>query len=258
VPKVYFVHSTCSGRYRCVSTHLAHARTRARNNRPIVDSGNKFSHYTEDVTVLQSRIVIMATEARVCKVGYARVSTPGQKLDAQLDALIQAGCMKTFMDQVSGITADRPGWDQLMAYVRPGDTVVITELSRMTRSLVHLLEVVRDFEQREIELISLREHIDTSTATGRCFLAIMGAMAQMERELKAERTAAGRAAAKARGRTGGRPRTDPDKLEQARILYLHANKTAADVCRTVGIGRRTLFSYLAQVRHQKEGQQGFA
>ena len=79
-------------------------------------------------------------------------------------------------------------------------------------------------------------------------------MAQMERELKAERTAAGRAATKARGRTGGRPRTDPDKLEQARILYLHANKTAANVCRTVGIGRRTLFSYLAQVRGQKEGK----
>jgi DNA invertase Pin-like site-specific DNA recombinase len=197
----------------------------------------------------------MATEARVCKIGYARVSTPGQKLDAQLDALTQAGCMKTFTDQVSGLTADRPGWDQLMAYVRPGDTVVITELSRMTRSLVHLLEVVRDFEQREIELISLREHIDTSTATGRCFLAITGAMAQMERELKAERTAAGRAVAKARGRTGGRPRTDPDKLEQARILYLHTNKTAADVCRTVGIGRRTLFSYLAQVRGQKEGKE---
>jgi DNA invertase Pin-like site-specific DNA recombinase len=79
----------------------------------------------------------MTPEARVCKIGYARVSTPGQKLDAQLDALTQAGCMKTFMDQVRGITANRPGWDQLMAYVRPGDTVVITELSRMTRSLVH-------------------------------------------------------------------------------------------------------------------------
>jgi DNA invertase Pin-like site-specific DNA recombinase len=196
----------------------------------------------------------MAIEGRVCKIGYARVSTPGQKLDAQLDALTQAGCRKMFMDQVSGLTADRPGWDQLMAYVRPGDTVVITELSRMTRSLVHLLAVVGDFEQREIELISLREHIDTSTATGRCFLAIMGAMAQMERELKAERTAAGRAAAKARGRSGGRPRTDPDKLEQARILYLHSDKTAGEVCRTVGIGRRTLFSYLAQVRRQKGGK----
>jgi DNA invertase Pin-like site-specific DNA recombinase len=87
-----------------------------------------------------------------------------------------------------------------MAYVRPGDAVVITELSRMARSLAHLLEVVRTFEAQGIELVSLREHIDT--ATGRCFLAIMGAIAQMERELQAERTAAGRAAAKARGRTG--------------------------------------------------------
>jgi DNA invertase Pin-like site-specific DNA recombinase len=190
----------------------------------------------------------MAESVHAYKVGYARVSTPDQNLDAQLDALAQAGCLKTYTDQVSGTTALRPGWEQLMAYVRPGDMVVITELSRMSRSLAHLLEVVRTFEAQEIELVSLREHIDTATATGRCFLAMMGAMAQMERELKAERTAAGRAAAKARGRTGGRPRTDPEKLEHARILYLHSDKTAADVCRTVGIGRRTLFSYLAHIR----------
>ncbi len=194
----------------------------------------------------------MAEPARAYKVGYARVSTPDQKLDAQLDALAQAGCLKTFTDQVSGTTALRPGWGQLMAYVRPGDIVVITELSRMSRSLAHLLEVVRTFEVQGIALVSLREHIDTATATGRCFLAMMGAMAQMERELKAERTAAGRAAAKARGHTGGRPRTDPEKLEHARILSLHSDKTAADVCRTVGIGRRTLFSYLAQIRKQAD------
>jgi DNA invertase Pin-like site-specific DNA recombinase len=192
----------------------------------------------------------MAEPAHAYKVGYARVSTPDQKLDAQLDALAQAGCLKMFTDQVSGTTALRPGWEQLMAYVRPGDMVVITELSRMSRSLAHLLEVVRTFEAQGIELVSLRERIDTATATGRCFLAMMGAMAQMERELKAERTAAGRAAATARGRTGGRPRTDPEKLEHARILYLHSDKTAADVCRTVGIGRRTLFSYLAQIRQR--------
>jgi DNA invertase Pin-like site-specific DNA recombinase len=194
----------------------------------------------------------MAEAAHAYNVGYARVSTPEQTLDAQLDALAQAGCLKTFTDQVSGTTALRPGWEQLMAYVRPGDMVVITELSRMSRSLAHLLEVVRTFEAQGIELVSLREHIDTATATGRCFLAMMGAMAQMERELKAERTAAGRAAAKARGRTGGRPRTDPEKLEHARILYLHSDKTAADVCRTVGIGRRTLFSYLAHIRKQAD------
>jgi DNA invertase Pin-like site-specific DNA recombinase len=133
----------------------------------------------------------MAEPAHAYKVGYARVSTPDQKLDAQLDALAQAGCLKTFTDQVSGTTALRPGWEQLMAYMRPGDMVVITELSRMSRSLAHLLEVVRTFEAQGIELVSLREHIDTATATGRCFLAMMGAMAQMERELKAERTAAG-------------------------------------------------------------------
>lgn len=196
----------------------------------------------------------MPAPSRADKIGYARVSTPGQKLDAQLDALIQAGCVKTFSDQVSGTTAARPAWEQLRTYLRPGDTVVVTELSRMSRSLTHLLDTVADFERQGIALVSLREHIDTSTATGRCFLAIMGAMAQMERELKAERTAAGRASAKARGRTGGRPRMDFEKLEHARILYLNSGKTAAEVCQMVGIGRRTLFSYLAQVRQREQAK----
>jgi DNA invertase Pin-like site-specific DNA recombinase len=192
----------------------------------------------------------MPAAPRAYKVGYVRVSSLDQKLDSQFDALKQTGCHKIFSDCVSGIKADRPGWEQLMAYVRPGDTVIVTELSRMSRSLMHLLEVVQTFEHQDIELVSLRENIDTSTATGRGFLAMMGVMAQMERELKAERTAAGRAAAKARGRTGGRPRTDPGKLEEARILYLNSNRTAAQVCKTVGIGRRTLFSYLAQVNNR--------
>jgi DNA invertase Pin-like site-specific DNA recombinase len=78
----------------------------------------------------------------------------------------------------------------------------------------------------------------------------MGAIAQMERELKAERAAAGREAAKARGRTGGRPRTDPDKLQQARILYQNSKKTASEICQTLGIGRRTFFSYLATQKNQ--------
>jgi len=196
----------------------------------------------------------MVASSRAYKVGYARVSTSEQKLDSQLDALKQGGCRKIFSDQGSGTQAERPGWEKLRAYVRPGDTIVVTELSRMSRSLVHLLEVVKECEANQIELVSLQEKIDTTTATGRAFLAIMGAIAQMERELKAERTAAGRAAARARGRSGGRPRTDPDKLEQARILYLNSSKTAAEVCRSVGIGRRTLFSYLARVRSRDKGQ----
>jgi DNA invertase Pin-like site-specific DNA recombinase len=195
--------------------------------------------------------LVMPLSPRAYKVGYARVSSSAQKLDAQFDALKQIGCHKVFADRVSGIKADRPGWEQLIAYVRPGDRVIVTELSRMSRSLMHLLDVVQTFEHQDIEIVSLRENIDTSTATGRGFLAMMGVIAQMERELKAERTAAGRAAAQARGRTGGRPRTTPDKLEEARILYLHSDRTVAEVCHTGGIGRRTLFSYLAQVKRQE-------
>lgn len=136
--------------------------------------------------------------------------------------------------------------DQLLAYIRPGDTLVITELSRMSRSLIHLLQIVRGLEERRVELKSLRENIDPSTATGRGFLSIMGVISQMEREIKAERAAAGRAAAKARGRTGGRPRTDPDKLEQARILYQHSDKSAAEVCKLFGFSRRTLFNSIVE------------
>jgi DNA invertase Pin-like site-specific DNA recombinase len=182
------------------------------------------------------------------RIGYARVSSVGQNLDAQLDALKQAGCSKSFSDKMTGSRMDRPGWDQLMAYLRPGDTLVVAELSRLTRSLLDLLETGRTLERRDIHLVSLREHIDTNTATGRCFLSMMGAIHQMERELKAERAAAGRSSAKARGRTGGRPRTAPEQLEQARILYQNSDKTAADVCRITGVGRRKLFAYMAERR----------
>jgi DNA invertase Pin-like site-specific DNA recombinase len=161
------------------------------------------------------------------KIGYARVSSAGQNLDSQIDALKEAGCTRIFTDKISGTKINRSGWDELLSYIRTQDTLVITELSRMSRSLMHLLEIVKVLEEKQVELVSLRENIDTSTATGRCFLAMMGAVAQMEREIKAERAEAGRAAAKARGKTGGRPRTDTDKLEQARILYQNSDKSAA-------------------------------
>jgi DNA invertase Pin-like site-specific DNA recombinase len=158
--------------------------------------------------------------------------------------LTVAECEKIFEDKVSGVKESRPEWDRLLEFLRPGDTVVVAELSRMTRSLMHLLSLVQQFEKRGIEIVSLREHIDSSTATGRAFLSILGAINQMERELKSERAAAGRASAKARGRTGGRPRTDVDTLENARVLYQNSGKSAAEVCTAFGIGRRTFFSYL--------------
>jgi DNA invertase Pin-like site-specific DNA recombinase len=182
------------------------------------------------------------------RIGYARVSSEGQNLDAQLDALQQAGCAKVFTDKMTGSRMGRPGWDRLLEYVRPGDTVVVTELSRMTRSLLDLLETSKILAARQVEVVSLRENIDTTSVTGRCFLSVMGAIHQMEQELRAERAAAGRASAKARGRSGGRPRTDAAKLENARILYEHSEKTAAEACAIAGVGRRTFFAYLTARR----------
>ena len=139
------------------------------------------------------------------RIGYARVSSRDQNLDSQMDMLTKTGCEKIFEDKASGTQESRPGWDKLLEFLRPGDTIVVSELSRMTRSLMHLLALVKDLEQKGVQIVSLREHIDTSTATGRAFLSIMGAISQMERELKAERAASGRAAARSRGKTGGRP-----------------------------------------------------
>lgn len=180
------------------------------------------------------------------RIGYARVSTAGQNLDSQIDALTAAGCSKIFTDKASGSKESRPEWDRLMEYLRPGDTLVVAELSRMSRSLMHTLHIVKDFGARGINLVSLREHIDTTTATGRAFIGMIGVVNQLELDLKAERAAAGRAAAKARGKTGGRPRTDQDKLDQARILYENSDKSAGEVCKITGVGRRTFFAYLAQ------------
>jgi DNA invertase Pin-like site-specific DNA recombinase len=182
-------------------------------------------------------------------IGYARVSSTSQKLDAQMDSLRQAGCTKIFTDKVSGTKKEREGWGILMSYIRAGDMLVITELSRMSRSLAHLLEIVNELKERNVELKSLRENIDTSTATGRGFLSIMGAVSQMELEIKAERAEAGRLAAKARGKSGGRPRTDSDKLEQARILYQNSDKSAKDVCQLFGFSRRTLFTYMQEKKN---------
>jgi DNA invertase Pin-like site-specific DNA recombinase len=104
------------------------------------------------------------------RIGYARVSSIGQNLDSQVDALQHAGCSKIFSEKMTGSRMDRPAWNQFLEYVRSGDTLVVTELSRMTRSLLDLLETAKILEQRQINLVSLRENIDTSTATGRCFL----------------------------------------------------------------------------------------
>lgn len=190
----------------------------------------------------------MHMETIANRIGYARVSSTGQNLDSQLDELKAAGCSRIFADKVTGKKDSRPEWDKLLDFLRPNDILVVSELSRMSRSLSHLLQIAQDFMKKDIGLASLREHIDTSTASGRAFFAIMGAINQLEIELKKERTAAGRAAAKARGKTGGRPKTDAATLEQARVLYENSDASAATVCKRFKISRRTLYNYLSEIK----------
>ena len=176
-------------------------------------------------------------------IGYARVSSTTQNLNSQIDKLKQIGCSRIFEDKITGTYKERPGFDELMKYIRTGDTLVITELSRMSRSLSHLLEIVDKLKEKDIKFKSLQENIDTQSISGRAFLSIMGAISQMELEIKKERAAAGRAAAKARGKSGGRPKLDQDKLEQARILYQNSDKSAKEVSGIFGFSKRSLFNY---------------
>lgn len=142
-------------------------------------------------------------------VGYARVSTLEQTLDLQRDALAAAGCREVFTDIVSGSVVERLGLRDALHYLRAGDTLVVWCLDRLGRSLKHLIETVTQLHEREIGFRSLTENIDTTTSTGKLIFHVFGALAEFERDLIRERTTAGLAAARARGRRGGRPIASP-------------------------------------------------
>ena len=179
-------------------------------------------------------------------IGYARVSTDDQTLDLQRDALGTAGCAKVFEETASGAKADRPVLAEALAYARPGDTLVVWRLDRLGRSLGHLIEVVGELHSRGIGFKSVTEQIDTTTPGGKLVFHVFGALAEFERDLVRERTRAGLAAARARGRTGGRPKklADPKKLALAQRLYADGQTDVATICRTLGISRATLYRAL--------------
>lgn len=139
------------------------------------------------------------------KLGYARVSTLEQNLDLQLDALNAEGCKQIFTDKVSGVKSIKVEFEKLLAYVRPGDTIVVWKLDRLGRSTVQLIELIEKLKARGIQLKSLSEAIDTATATGNLFFQFMCILAEHERNVIRERTNAGLKAARARGKNGGRP-----------------------------------------------------
>ena len=199
------------------------------------------NHCTINVHVLAS-VCWFCEDARM-DIGYARVSTGEQTLNLQLDALNAAGCGTVYQETASGAKADRPVLEEVLSYIRPGDTLVVWRLDRLGRSLEHLIDVVSALAARGIGFKSLTEQIDTTTPGGKLIFHVFGALAEFERDLIRERTQAGLAAARARGRLGGRPKklTDPKQLALARSLYASGQTDVATICRTLGISRATLY-----------------
>ncbi|WP_055483195.1 recombinase family protein [Sphaerimonospora mesophila] len=185
------------------------------------------------------------------KIGYGRVSTRDQNPDSQRDALASAGCDRIFIDKASGKLDRRPELDKALDYLRPGDTFVITRLSRAARSLRHLLDLAADLRRREVDLLVIKQGIDTSTPTGRLQFHMFGAFDEFLRELIVEGTLEGLASARARGRVGGRPPAlDADGVEMARALYEMKGPdgkrkyTVQQIADRLGVGRATIYRHL--------------
>jgi DNA invertase Pin-like site-specific DNA recombinase len=174
-------------------------------------------------------------------IGYARISTYEQTLNLQQDALQKAECTKIFTDTASGAKTERKGLDEALNYVRKGDTLVVWRLDRLGRSLPHLIATMTNLEERGIGFKSLTENIDTTTSGGKLIFHIFGALAEFERNLIRERTQAGLTAARARGRSGGRPKVLTGKrLGIAQALY-EKRHPIAEICQTLKVSRATLY-----------------
>ncbi|WP_282945739.1 recombinase family protein [Cellulomonas endometrii] len=177
--------------------------------------------------------------------GYARVSTTDQDAALQTDALNQAGCFRVFVDTGSGSLAYRPELDKLLDQIRPGDTLVVWRLDRLGRSIRHLIDQLQVLADRQVGFRSLQETIDTTSPGGRLVFHVFAALAEFERDLIRERTNAGLAAARARGRTGGRPSSlSADQVKAARRMYEQKDMTVTQIGAVLGVSRTTIYRAL--------------
>lgn len=182
------------------------------------------------------------------RIGYARVSTDDQHLDLQRDALQRAGCSVIYEETASGKSAGRPELDQCRKALRAGDSLVVWRLDRLGRSLPDLVQIVAELEQAGIGFESLTEKIETGSAAGRLIFHVFAALAEFERNLIRERTYAGLAAARARGRAGGRkPKLDADQVREIKALLCDPAIPVADIARRYGISRTTLYKHVGVV-----------
>jgi DNA invertase Pin-like site-specific DNA recombinase len=184
-------------------------------------------------------------------IGYARVSTLDQSLDLQIDALEKAGCEKIFTDKMSGAKT-RPGLDEALAFLRPGDVLVVWKLDRLGRRTVKLIQLIEELKERGIGFKSLSNAIDTTTPEGMFIYRISSSFAELERDLARERTMAGLSAARARGRLGGRPRKLKGKQAEMAAAMLKDPHTSIDeVCEAFPhVSRRTLYRAAEKARSE--------
>ncbi|KGD83568.1 DNA invertase Pin-like site-specific DNA recombinase [Pantoea sp. PNA 14-12] len=177
-------------------------------------------------------------------IGYVRVSTNDQNTDLQRNALQSANCEQIFEDKISGKTSERPGLKRALRTLKEGDTLVVWKLDRLGRSMRHLVMLTEELRERGVNFRSLTDSIDTSTPMGRFFFHVMGALAEMERELIVERTRAGLSAAREKGRIGGRRRImTPDVVERAKRMLTNG-ATRYQVALVLDISVKTLYRYL--------------
>lgn len=179
------------------------------------------------------------------RIGYARVSTADQTLEPQLDALRQAGCAEIYSEHVSGAKAERRELALALRTLRKGDTLVVCSLDRLGRSLPHLIETVNDLAKRAVRFESLREQIDTGSAAGALIFHLFASFAEFERTLLVERTKAGLASARARGRKGGRPPAlTPKQIRMAARMMADPEASPTEIARQLNVSRSTLYESL--------------
>ncbi len=179
------------------------------------------------------------------RIGYARVSTGGQKLDRQLDALTAAGCRRIFADKKSGKDTDRAQLVEALDFLCPGDTLVVPSLDRLSRSLQDLISTVGDLRRREVGFTSLHESLDTTTPGGRLVFHVFAALAEFIRELIVSGTREGLAAARDRGRVGGRPTVvTPEIIRAARDMLPNPENSITSIAKILGVSPGTLYNHI--------------
>lgn len=178
--------------------------------------------------------------------GYARVSTEAQNLDRQLDALEKYGVDMIYNEKMTGTKKNRPELTKLLDRITEGDTVVVESLSRLGRSTKDLIELTETFQSKGVNLVSLKESIDTNSPTGKLLFTLMSAIAQFERDVIADRTREGLESARARGRTGGRPKADAEQVRKAIKLYKTGQYSVKEIEELTGIKKSTLYRNLRE------------